>query len=65
VLENLPTAAPSEQSVRAARAATFAVFFRDAPPIARRNGIPWPGDLEQAVRAYLAEQGVPLPRPAR
>lgn len=25
------------------------------------NGIPWPSRLEQAVRNYLGEQGVPLP----
>ena len=46
---------------RAAREATFAVFFREAPPITARNGILWPSRLEQAVRDYLREQGVPLP----
>ena len=45
----------------AAREATFAVYFREAPPIAARNGIPWPTRLEQAVRDYLRDQGVPLP----
>ena len=61
VLSGLPAAAPSPDSVLAARAATFAVFFREAPPIAARNGIPWPSRLEQAVRDYLREQDVPLP----
>jgi hypothetical protein len=37
------------------------VFFREVPPIAERNSIPWPFRLEQAVRDYLREQGVPLP----
>jgi hypothetical protein len=61
VLAGLPAAAPSPDSVLAAREATFAVFFRDAPPIAARNGVPWPTRLEQAVRDYLRDQGVPLP----
>ena len=61
VLSGLPAAAPSPDSVLAAREATFAVFFREAPPIAARNGIGWPSRLEQAVRDYLREQGVPLP----
>ncbi|MGC1184740.1 MAG: nucleotidyltransferase domain-containing protein [Candidatus Dormiibacterota bacterium] len=61
VLSDLPTAAPSPDSVLAAREATFTVFFREAPPIALRNGVPWPSALEQAVRDYLREQGAPLP----
>ncbi len=61
VLESLPAAAPDERSVLAAREATFAVFFRQAPPIARRNQVPWPRQIEEAVRAYLAGQGFPLP----
>jgi ADP-ribose pyrophosphatase YjhB (NUDIX family) len=31
------------------------------PPIAAHNAVPWPSRLEQAVRDYLREQGVPLP----
>lgn len=61
VLSALPAAAPSADSVLAARKAAFAAFFREAPPIAARNGIPWPSRLEQAVRDYLREQGAPLP----
>lgn len=61
VLESLPVAAPNEQSVRAAREATFVVFFRDAPLIAERCGVAWPSELERAVRAHLERQGVPLP----
>jgi hypothetical protein len=60
-LSGLPVAAPSPDSVLAAREATFATFFREAPPIAARNGVPWPSGLEQAVRDYLHDQGVPLP----
>ena len=61
VLQSLPTAAPGPESVRAARDAAFAVFFRDAPPIAQRNNVPWPVALEQGVRAFLEIRGVPLP----
>jgi hypothetical protein len=61
VLEGLPVAAPQERSVMTAREATFAVFFREAPPIARRAGVPWPAALESAVRSYLAGQDVALP----
>ncbi|HEU4947917.1 MAG TPA: hypothetical protein VFT31_12250 [Kribbella sp.] len=61
VLESLPVAAPDEQSVKAAREATFMVFFRNAPRIAERCGVTWPSDLEWAVRAYLEREGVPLP----
>jgi hypothetical protein len=63
VLEGLPAAAPSEQSVLAARQATFAAFFREAPAIAARSNIAWPGRLEEAVRSYLEKQGSPLPGP--
>jgi len=65
VLEGLPVAAPNEQSVRVARDAAFAVFFRDAPAIAAQNNVAWPTQLEQAVRTYLAKEGVPLPTAAR
>jgi hypothetical protein len=64
VLQSLPAAAPGPESVRSARDAAFAVFFRDAPPIADRSGVPWPVQLEQSVRAFLEIQGAPLPGPA-
>jgi hypothetical protein len=64
VLENLPVAAPSEESVLAAREAALAVFFREAPPIAERNHVAWPGRLERAVRAHLDRAGLPLPSAA-
>jgi hypothetical protein len=60
-LESLPAPAPDRRSVLAARAATFAVFFRDVPAIAERNDVPWPARLEEAVRSYLDAEGVPLP----
>jgi hypothetical protein len=63
-LERLPVAAPNPRSAREARDAAFAVFFRDAPAIAARNAVPWPSALEQAVRAYLESEGVPLPAAA-
>lgn len=63
VLERLPVAAPSEESVKAAREAAFTAFFTEAPPIAERTNVPWPSRLEQAVRAYLDKEGLPLPGP--
>jgi hypothetical protein len=65
VLEELPVAAPTRESVLAARAAAFTAFFNEAPSIAEHNGVGWPAELEQGVRAYLAGQGVPLPSAAR
>jgi hypothetical protein len=64
VLLRLPAAAPAEESVLEARAAAFTAFFREAPPIARSNGVAWPAEIEHAVRSYLATQGVPLPEAA-
>jgi len=64
LLEGLPVAAPEEQSVMAAREAAFALFFAEVPAIAESNGIIWPGELEQAVRAYLDNACLPLPGPA-
>lgn len=61
LLEALPVAAPTEQSVKDAREAAFALFFAQAPAIAKSNGIAWPDELEAAVRAYLINAGVPLP----
>lgn len=61
VLAALPVAAPTPESVRAARAATFTAFFAEAPPIAAASGVPWPDRLEAAVRGYLDREGDPLP----
>jgi len=61
LLEALPVAAPSEQSVKNAREAAFAVFLAEAPAIAKSNGITWPSELEAAVRAFLVSAGLPLP----
>jgi len=47
--------------VLAARQSTFAAFFREAPAIAARSNIAWPGRLEEAVRSYLVKKGSPLP----
>lgn len=64
VLESLPVPTANEQSVRAAREATFTVFFRDAARIAERTHVAWPSELEHAVRAYLTREGVALPTAA-
>jgi hypothetical protein len=61
LLEELPVAAPTRQSVMAAREAAFTLFFTEAPPIAAKAGVPWPHELEAAVRRYLANEGLPLP----
>jgi hypothetical protein len=61
LLEALPVAAPSEQSVRQAREAAFVLFFAEAPAIARNNSVPWPTELETAIRAYLERSDRPLP----
>jgi hypothetical protein len=61
LLEALPAAAPTEQSVRDARDAAFTLFFAEAPANAKSDGIAWPDELEAAVRAYLIKAGLPLP----
>jgi hypothetical protein len=53
-----------EQSIMAAREAAFALFFAGVPAVAESNGIIWPGELEQAVRACLDDAGLPLAGPA-
>jgi hypothetical protein len=65
LLESLPVAAPTEQSVKAAREATFRLFFAEIPAIAQRNGVAWPQALEAAVRTYLCKTGLPLPSAKR
>lgn len=61
LLEDLPVAAPTRQSVMTARQAAFRLFFAEVPRIAAATGVTWPGELEAAVRAYLAREGMPLP----
>ena len=61
LLEALPVAAPTEQSVKSARWAAFTLFFAEVPAIAHSNGVSWPVELEAAVGAYLSNAGVPLP----
>jgi hypothetical protein len=61
LLEELPVAAPTRQSVMAAREAAFTLFFAEVPPIAAKAGVPWPHELEAAVRRYLSNEGLPLP----
>jgi hypothetical protein len=61
LLEGLPVAAPTRQSVMAAREAAFSAFFTEVPPIAAKAGVAWPRELEAAVRRYLSNEGLPLP----
>jgi hypothetical protein len=61
VLAGLPAPAASELSVRSARDAALAAFLAEARPVAARTGVPWPDDLENAVSAFLATEGCPLP----
>lgn len=65
VLESLPVASASVQSVLAGRKAALAAFLGEAPPIAASVGVPWPGELESAVGQFLAREGYPLPEPRR
>lgn len=60
LLEGLPVPQPNRESVMAARAAAFDLFFAEAPVIAAANDVPWPADLESAVTAYLARVGLPI-----
>lgn len=64
LLTELPVAAPTRQSVLAAREATFVLFFAEAPAIAVNCGVTWPAELERGVRACLSDAGVPLPAAA-
>lgn len=61
LLEGLPVAAPTRQSVMDAREAAFTAFFTEAPPIAAKAGVAWPRELEAAVRRYLSSEGLRLP----
>jgi hypothetical protein len=61
LLEGLPVAAATKQSVMTAREAAFTLFFAEVPPIAKTSGVTWPGELESAVRAYLDGARLPLP----
>jgi hypothetical protein len=63
VLARLPVASATEQSVLNARDAALAAFLAEAPPIAQRSAVPWPAELERAVRDFLASEGCPLPEP--
>ena len=47
--------------MKAAREATFSLFFAEIPAIAQRNGVAWPQALEAAVRTYLYKAGLQLP----
>lgn len=61
LLEALPVAPSTEQSVKKAREAAFSLFFAEVPAITKSNGIAWPHELGAAVRTYLIAAGLPLP----
>jgi len=63
-LQALPVPQPDRESVIAARTAAFALFFAEAPAIAAMNDVPWPDDLERAVRAHLDRNGLGIPQRA-
>jgi len=60
LLEALPVPQPNRDSVMAARAAAFELFFREAPQVAEATGVPWPSALDQAVTTYLDKVGLPI-----
>jgi len=60
VLEALPVPQPNRESVMAARAAAFEVFFSEAPAIAEAAEVPWPVELSSAVTGYLDRIGLPI-----
>jgi len=61
LLARLPVASATGRSVLTARNAALAAFLAEAPAIAERNAVPWPDELERAVRVFLAAEGYPLP----
>lgn len=61
-LQALPVPQPNRESVIAARTAAFALFLAEAPAIAAMNDVPWPNDLERAVRAHLDRNGLGIPQ---
>ena len=63
VLAGLPAASATERSVLAAREAALTAFLAEARLTAERASVPWPADLERAVRIFLASEGCPLPEP--
>jgi hypothetical protein len=56
VLRTLPVPQPWRDSVVPAREAALRAFIEQARPIARRCGVPWPAELEAAVRAFLRRE---------
>jgi hypothetical protein len=52
----LPVPQPRRESVLPAREAALGAFIAHARPIAERCGVPWPAELEAAVRAFLRRE---------
>lgn len=52
----LPVPQPRRESVVPAREAALRAFLEWARPIAARCDVPWPADLEAAVRAFLRRE---------
>jgi hypothetical protein len=56
VLLALPVPQPRRESVLPARHAALRAFIEHARPIAERCGVPWPAELEAAVRDFLRRE---------
>jgi hypothetical protein len=56
VLAALPVPQPRPESVLPAREAAQRAFIEQARPIADRCGVPWPEELEAAVRDFLRRE---------
>jgi hypothetical protein len=61
LLESLPWPAATREALIAANLELGRALLREARPIAEKLGVPWPTELERAVRAHLErELGVTL-----
>jgi len=64
-LTALPVPTADRAALDHARAAAISVFLREARLIAATYAVPWPAELEVAVRGYLAAEGFSLGPPFR
>ena len=61
----LPVPTADRAALDHARDAAISVFLREARLIAAANAVPWPTELEVAVRDFLAAEGFSLGPPLR
>jgi hypothetical protein len=64
-LTALPVPTADRAALDHARDAAISVFLREARLIAATYAVPWPAELEVAVRGYLAAEGFSLGPPFR